>query len=81
MVRRSDHWWMVEVHDDGRGDPVQLRRALTADRRSLRRTDNGYGLASLKRETAQVGGRLWLSTSTRLQGLQLTASVPAEAVQ
>jgi signal transduction histidine kinase len=78
VVRRSDHWWMVEVHDDGCGDPVRLRRALTSDRRFSRRTDSGYGLASLKRETALVGGRLWLSESPRLKGLQLTASVPTE---
>lgn len=79
VVRRSDHWWMVEVHDDGCGDAVRLRRALTPALRFSRRSEGGYGLTSLKRETAQVGGRLWLSASPRLQGLQLTASVPTEA--
>lgn len=79
VVRRSDHWWMVEVHDDGCGDPVRLRRTLTAEGRYTRPGDSGYGLLSLKRETAQVGGRLWLSRSTKLHGLQLTASVPIEA--
>lgn len=78
VVRRSDHWWMVEVHDDGCGDPVRLRRALTSDRPLSRPSSGGYGLLSLKREAAQVGGRLWLSESPRLQGLQLTASVPTE---
>ncbi len=75
VVRRSEQWWMVEVHDDGVADPRALRRALAVageerDRRA------GFGLASLKQQTIRVGGRLWLSTSTRLQGLQVTTSVP-----
>jgi signal transduction histidine kinase len=75
VVRRSDHWWMVEVHDDGTGDPAALRRGLNVGQ-SRSRSDRGYGLHSLKRQAAHVGGRLWLSESTRLQGLQLTTSVP-----
>lgn len=79
VVRRSQHWWMVEVHDDGDADPTRLRRTLTAS--NLRPgADRGYGLISLKHQTAQVGGRLWLSESPKLRGLQVTTSVPTEAL-
>ncbi|MCW2666465.1 MAG: diguanylate cyclase [Frankiales bacterium] len=75
VVRRSDHWWMAEVHDDGVADPTALRRAL-AVAGARPGADSGYGLLSLKQQASRVGGRLWLSTSTRLQGLQVTTSVP-----
>lgn len=78
VLRRSDHWWMAEVHDDGVGDPTDLRRALSLAGEGRDR-DCGYGLVSLKGQTALVGGRLWLSESTRLQGLQVTMSVPVGA--
>lgn len=75
VVRRSDHWWMAEVHDDGVADATTLRRALSRGGGDPR--TRGFGLVSLKRQAADVGGRMWLSQSTRLQGLQLTMSVPA----
>lgn len=73
VLRRSDHWWMLEVHDDGTGDATKLRR-LTSGSRGLH-----FGLISLRREAAVLQGRMWLSQSPRLGGVQLTMSLPVRS--
>lgn len=67
VLRRSDHWWMLEVHDDGEGDAAALRRG------SGDLTPGHLGLTSLRREAATQQSRLWLSQSPRL-GAQLAMS-------
>jgi signal transduction histidine kinase len=73
VLRRSDHWWMLEVHDDGTGDATLLRR-LTSGFRGVH-----FGLISLRREATLLQGRMWLSQSPRLGGVQLTMSLPVRS--
>ncbi|WP_370250408.1 sensor histidine kinase [Nocardioides sp.] len=68
ILRRSDHHWVVEVHDDGQGRAHLIRRGITSEQSS-------FGLRSLQSDVDSVGGRIWISQSERLGGLQLTLSV------
>jgi signal transduction histidine kinase len=68
VLRRDPRWWIVEVHDDGRGDPAVLRASM-AQRRS-------FGLDSLLASAGRVGGRLGVLTSPELGGILLTVAVP-----
>lgn len=69
-VRRGVVWWSVEISDDGCGDPVVIRRHLTASHAA-------FGLASLDAESRRLGGRLYVGRDARLGGIALSISVPA----
>jgi signal transduction histidine kinase len=68
VLRRSEGEWTVEVHDDGCGDPVELRAAAEQLR--------SFGLYSLMSDAAQVGGRLAITASPQLRGIRLAVTVP-----
>ena len=71
VLRRGRRWWTVEVHDDGAGDPGAVRLcAIEA---------TSFGLFSLLTESSRVGGRLWVTQSPSLTGVQLSVSVPVGA--
>jgi signal transduction histidine kinase len=72
VLRKSDHWWMIEVHDDGLGDATAVRRS------TLGPPGEHFGLQSLRREAGKQQGRLWVSQSPRLGGVQLTMSLPVQ---
>jgi signal transduction histidine kinase len=68
VLRRGRACWTVEVHDDGCGDPAELR----ASAEQLR----SFGLYSLMGDAARVGGRLALAASPELAGILLAVTVP-----
>lgn len=70
-MRRSDHHWVMEVHDDGRGQARQVRRGVETN-------DAHFGLRSLRHDMEASGGRLWISQSERLGGLQVTISAQVQ---
>jgi signal transduction histidine kinase len=69
-LRRGGSWWTVEIDDDGVGDVAVVRRILRSDR------SRSFGLPSLAKECARVGGRIWVSAAPRLHGLRLGVAVP-----
>lgn len=74
LLDRSDDSWLVEVHDDGTRDGwVPGRHTTCADADN---TGTAFGLTSLCREARRLDGCMWLAVSPRLEGLQLTTSVP-----
>lgn len=70
-LRRSAQWCVIEVEDDGRGDPSVIRRqALVA------RPGGGYGFASLVTEASRLGGRGYIERSRRLGGISVSVALP-----
>ncbi|MCW2778360.1 MAG: histidine kinase [Frankiales bacterium] len=69
---RGAGWWTVDLHDDGLADANVLRRRLT------QRT-GGFGLASLRTQAADLGGRLWVGQSTTLTGVHLSVAIPVDS--
>ena len=69
-LRRGGSWWTVEIDDDGSGNAVDVRRVLSGHE------NNSFGLPSLAKECARVGGRIWVSDAPRLHGLRLGVAVP-----
>lgn len=72
-LRRGGSWWTVEIDDDGSGSAVDVRRVLSGHE------NNSFGLPSLAKECARVGGRIWVSDAPRLHGLRLGVAVPLSA--
>lgn len=68
-VRRGNTWWMVDVDDDGVGDPRSIRRCLSVE-------TERFGLYSLGQEAAHLGGRVWVAQAPRLGGTCLSLSLP-----
>lgn len=68
LLRRGEHHWVLEVHDDGQGRADVIRRAA-------RHEEGHFGLRSLRNDGLQGQGRLWISQSPTLGGLQVTMSV------
>ncbi|MBW0107806.1 hypothetical protein I4I84_03525 [Pseudonocardia sp. KRD-182] len=72
-LRRGGSWWTVEIDDDGSGSAVGVQRVLSGH------GNNSFGLPSLAKECARVGGRIWVSDAPRLHGLRLGVAVPLSA--
>lgn len=72
-LRRGGSWWTVEIDDDGTGDVAEVQRIL----RSV--PGRSFGLPSLAKECARLGGRIWVSRAPRLRGLRLGVAVPLAA--
>jgi signal transduction histidine kinase len=70
LIRRGTSWWTVEVHDDGIGDPAEVRIKMA------QRSGMCFGLCSLADEARRLGGRIWISGAARLGGISLSLSVP-----
>lgn len=70
VVRCGHTWWTIEIHDDGVGDPGEVRRTIT------RPGGLSFGVASLADEADRLGGRLWLGSASGLGGIRLSVSVP-----
>lgn len=68
-IRRGHAWWMVDVDDDGCGDPRAIRRHLNL-------ASDNFGLYSLAQAANDLGGRLWVSRPPRLRGVCLSISIP-----
>ncbi len=68
VVGRSRRRWTVEVHDNGRGDPVTVGERMASAR--------SVGLASLGQEAARLGGRAWVGEAPDLTGVRLRVAVP-----
>lgn len=71
LLRRGQTWWMVEVHDDGAGDPTSLRLDL-----AQHHGRSTFGLRSLAADASRLGGRMWVSSAPRLGGVRVSVSVP-----
>jgi signal transduction histidine kinase len=71
VLRRERTSCTVEVHDDGCGDPAELRDSAAQLR--------SFGLYSLMGDAARVGGRLAVTSSPELSGILLAATVPVAA--
>jgi signal transduction histidine kinase len=72
-VQRGPAQWVVEVHDDGTGDPRHMRAAL-ASRRSA-----AFGLHSLREDARDAHGQLWAGRSRPLGGAVLGAATPTNS--
>lgn len=72
-VERGTAQWAIQVHDDGSGDPQQLRGVLT------NHGPAAYGLRSLREDTRDAGGQLWVGRSRILGGVALGAAAPISA--
>lgn len=72
-VRRSSGWWVLEVDDDGSGDPRTVRRASQRPR-----IDGGFGLHSIVAEAERLGGRAYAGRAARLRGISLSLSLPVD---
>lgn len=72
-LRRGASWWTVEIDDDGSGDVTEVQRILRSE------PGRSFGLPSLAKECARVGGRIWVSSAPRLHGLRLGVAVPPTA--
>lgn len=70
-IRRSAQWCVIEVEDDGVGDPSHVR--VGSQRASM---DGGYGLRSLLSEARRLGGRAYVERSRHLGGLSLSVALP-----
>lgn len=68
-IRRSKAWLVVEVEDDGVGDPSIVRLAA-------HRGGHGFGLRSILNEASRLGGRAYIEQSRRLGGVSLSVSIP-----
>lgn len=73
-VRRGNTWWMVDVDDDGTGDPRSIRRCLNL-------ATERFGLYSLGQEATALGGRVWVAQARRLGGTSLSLSLPVADVE
>lgn len=71
-VRRGNAWWMVDVDDDGLGDPPGVRRHLSLE-------TERFGLYSLSQEAERLQGRLWVVRAPRLGGVCVSLSLPVTA--
>lgn len=69
-VERRPAQWAVQVHDDGTGDPRQLRTMLTIA------SGPAFGLRSLRGDARDVGGQFWVDRSRVLGGVVVGVAVP-----
>jgi GAF domain-containing protein len=72
VLNRNACWWMVEVHDNGTKH-ILPPRAFPCHEVVL--DSKAFGLASLGREAARVGGFMWLAASPRFDGTQLSVGL------
>lgn len=70
-IRRGPDWWVLEVHDDGAGEPHTVRRAIQQPR-----VDGGFGLHSISVEAHRLGGRAYVGRAAKLRGISLSLAVP-----
>lgn len=70
-IRRSVQWCVIEVEDDGIGDPSKVRVGS-----QMQSADGGYGLRSLLADARRLGGRAYVERSRHLGGLSLSVSLP-----
>lgn len=74
-VRRGPEWWVVEVDDDGVGDPRAIRRDARGPH-----LDGGFGLHSIAAEADRLGGRAYVGRAARLRGISLSLALPVPTV-
>lgn len=72
-VRRGADWWVLEVDDDGSGDPRAVRLASQQPR-----LDGGFGLHSIAAEALRLGGRAYVGRAAKLRGISLSLSLPVD---
>lgn len=72
-VRRGADWWVLEVDDDGSGDPRAVRRVSQQPR-----LDGGFGLHSVAAEAQRLGGRAYVGRAAKLRGISLSLSLPVD---
>lgn len=71
--------WVLRVHDDGPGIPVEARERVFEDgvRLDVARPGTGYGLGHCRRIVEGLGGRLWLADPERGRGCMACVELPA----
>jgi signal transduction histidine kinase len=76
-LRREDQQVHVEVHDNGRGVPTELRQTIFEPLYSTKPTGNGLGLLSVRAGAIEHGGTVEV-TESDLGGACFRVSIPIE---